>query len=76
MFDKSEIGHGRLDFHSFMFRMGLYKNLKNKKVHFVTLEMNENELRRRLLKRFNKMQISLNKKEINNDKRTMQRNSL
>ncbi len=61
MFDKSEMGHGRLDALSFMFRMGLYKNLKDKKIHFITLEMDENEIAKRLLKRFNEK--LMNKKE-------------
>ena len=51
-----EVGGGIHDFASFMLRMGLYeqfvKRYRDKKIHFVTLEMDENELRRNLLKRF------------------------
>ena len=62
-----EIGNGIKDFASFMFRMGLYKEFlkrcKDKKIHFVALEMDENQLRDRLYDQYLKMNLEVRKRD-------------
>ena len=49
-----ETGGGAKDLISFILRMALYKKFKNKKLHFLALEIDEKELKRKIQNQYTK----------------------